>query len=90
MKSILDSPKVLTSWLAVLLIIWLIGSGIVVEFGRLYSYQNAIKRQTVNLVSEMNALNLEIAKSKNQEFIQRQAIEHLGMASEEDLIFLFF
>lgn len=70
-------------------IFWAFASGFVFEFVRLHMYQAAIVERSNQIKKEIVQLQLDIEKFKDREFIRKHAIENLGLAGKNDLIFLF-
>jgi len=69
--------------------IWLIVSGYLFEAYRLSVLEEAINQKISNLTFEISNLEAQLKRYHDNEFIRKQAIENLGLADENDLIFLF-
>jgi cell division protein FtsB len=70
-------------------LVWVLASGYLFEFYRLSVLEEVIHHKIAQLKGEMSDLEVQLKRSQDHEFIRKQAIENLGLADQNDLIFLF-
>ena len=77
-------------WLCVFFIaLSLIFNGSLIRIYALNRDQDRLQEQTIQLQSNIRELDRQIKESQNPAFLERQALERLDLAGENDLIFVF-
>jgi cell division protein FtsB len=87
--TVIQSPKRVFLLCLMVFIIWILASGYVFQTYRLFVLETEVSERLKQVRADMDELEIQLSRLKDREFIRKQAIENLGLAGQQDLIFLF-
>lgn len=69
--------------------VWLVSSQFLYQYHKLWSYQKTLNEKLTQLNLDIVGLTSELKTIQEKDFIQKQALENLGLIQEQDLVFVF-
>lgn len=85
----LQYPKKIFILCLVSLTFWGFASGYVFQSYRLAVLEREVLDQIAQIEVEIKVLKVQLARYQDRDYILKQAVENLGLAAENDLIFMF-
>lgn len=68
---------------------WLVSSQFIYQYYQLWSYQVTLKDKYSQIQQDILDLSNELNIITEKDFIQKHALENLGLIQEQDLVFIF-